>query len=156
MAVLRELKAQLLDPNIIEEAVTQAVAELTAPHDEGLSGMALRIEALTGRLRDWPKPWQRGRHPCPGSRTPDEGGGEAATSGAISGGANAHPDLWTSSRFGRAFGKQCVSRRRTLTSHTEQARIMVQTLMDGRAVSQPQRDDDGEFYEFSASKHWCG
>ena len=39
--------------------------------------------------------------------------------------------------------------RRTLTSHTEQARIMVQTLVDGRLVMQPQRDDDGEFYEFS-------
>jgi len=39
--------------------------------------------------------------------------------------------------------------RRTLTTHSTEARLMLQRLVEGRIVMQPQEDEDGRYYEFS-------
>ncbi len=150
LAVLQALKAQLLAPNIIEEAVTQAVAELMAPRGES-SGMALRIELLTGEAKRLAEAVAKGGD-IPALVTALQAKEAERQQLQERLAAVRTPARPVDIDEIRASLRQAVREwRRTLTSHTEQARIMVQTLVDGRLVMQPRGDDDGQFYEFSGA-----
>jgi hypothetical protein len=149
VAVLDALKDQLLAPAIIEEAVTRALVELTAPRGNESSSVEQRLDKLKAEA--------------------------AKLAEAVAVGGNI-PALLDALKAKEAERERLEERlaalqtpadpadiegiresllraarewHRTLTRHPEQARTMVQTLLDGRLLMRPKQDEDGVYYEFS-------
>jgi DNA invertase Pin-like site-specific DNA recombinase len=149
VAVLDALKDQLLAPAIIEEAVSRALVELTAPRGNESSSVEQRLDklkaeaaklaeavavggnipALLDALKAKETERQRLEERLAALQTP-------ADSRDIEG---IRESLLHAAREWH----------RTLTRHPAQARTMVQTLLDGRLLMRPKQDEDGVYYEFS-------
>ena len=150
-AVLEALKAQLLAPTIIEEALGRAVEQLTAPKADDAPMLAQRISTLESEVTQLANALAQGGnlHSLLDALKARETELLALRQQSME---LKRPDQPLDSERVREGLRQVLRQwARSLTKHPTQARLMVQRLVEGRLVMQPREDEEGQYYEFTGT-----
>jgi Recombinase zinc beta ribbon domain len=147
-AVLEALKDQLLGASVIDEALRRAARQLIAPRTEEATLLQDRLSVLDAEMTNLTKALA-------------EGGNMTALLDALKTRelerrnlserlkALHAPTVIDLDEIREHLQRSVQDWRRTLIKHPNEARLMLQQLVEGRLEMQPREDGDERYYEFS-------